>query len=139
MPFGHVDKFVEMEVTNLMSVAMGLNVSNHDTISQAENGKQFLADSRLRFQYGATIARTLTSLLDEVKAPNFIELLSLDVEGNEFAVLKGLDFNRYKTKWILAEVRSPEIEAHLNNFSYRKHSLLTENESYADVLLLSCT
>ena len=133
VPFGYVDKFVEIEEANLMSVAKGLNVSNYDAISHADIGKQFLADSRLRYQYGA-IARTLTSLLDEVKAPDSIDLLSLDVEGNELAVLQGLDFNRYKPKWILVEVRSPEIEAYLNNFSYRKHSLLTENESYADVL-----
>lgn len=133
VPFGYVDKFVEIEEANLMSVAKGLNVSNEDATSHADIGKQFLADSRLRYQYGA-IARTLTSLLDEVKAPNFIDLLSLDVEGNELAVLQGLDFNSYKPKWILAEVRSPEIEAYLNNFSYRMHSLLAENESYADVL-----
>lgn len=136
VPFSYVDKFVEMEEANLMSVAKGLNVSNQEATSHADIGKQFLADSRLRFQYGA-IARTLTSLLEEAKAPYCIDLLSLDVEGNELAVLQGLDFNRYKPKWILAEVRTTEIEAYLNNFGYRKYCLLTENESYADVLFRS--
>ncbi|WP_341882971.1 FkbM family methyltransferase [Synechococcus sp. UW140] len=138
VPFGYVDKFVEMEEANLMSVAKGLNVSDHDAISHADIGKQFLADSRLRFQYGA-IARTLTSLLDEAKAPNCIDLLSLDVEGNELAVLQGLDFYRYKPKWILVEVRTLEIEAYLNNFGYRKYCLLAENESYSDVLFRNST
>ena len=136
VPFDFEGTFVEMEESDLMSVAKGLNVSNQDAVSQADIGERFLADSRLRIQYGA-IARTLTSLLDEAKAPNYIDLLSLDVEGNELAVLQGLDFNRYKPKWILAEVRTPEIEAYLNNFGYRKYCLLTENESYADVLFRS--
>ena len=87
----------------------------------------------MRIQYGA-VAHTLTSLLDEVKAPHNIDLLSLDVEGNELAVLKGLDFNRYKLKWILVEVRTPEIEAYLKDFGYHKHAVLTPNESYEDVL-----
>ena len=38
---------------------------------------------------------TLTDVLDEVKAPRHIEYFSLDVEGNELAVLMGLDHDKY--------------------------------------------
>jgi FkbM family methyltransferase len=39
---------------------------------------------------------TLTDLLDQHNAPKFIEYMSLDVEGSELEVLRGLDFNRYQ-------------------------------------------
>ena len=130
VPFGYEDKFVEMEEANLMSVAKGLTVSNQYATSHADIGKQFLADSRLRYQYGA-IARTLTSLLDEVKAPNFIDLLSLDVEGNELAVLQGLDFNRYRIKWILLEVLT------LSNFLVDIKDLLDKHDFIEYVVLAS--
>ncbi len=39
---------------------------------------------------------TLTDLLDQYKAPEFIEYLSIDTEGSELEVLKGIDFNKYK-------------------------------------------
>jgi FkbM family methyltransferase len=48
--------------------------------------------------------RTLTSILDEVGAPE-IDFFSLDVEGFEVQVLGGLDFNRYAPKWLLVEIR----------------------------------
>lgn len=38
---------------------------------------------------------TLTDLLDQHKAPKFIEYMSLDTEGSELEILRGLDFNRY--------------------------------------------
>ena len=133
VPFDFEGEFVEIEECNLMSVAKGLDLSNQAAISHADLGQKFLVDPRLRIQYGA-VAHTLTSLLDEVKAPHKIDLLSLDVEGNELAVLKGLDFNRYKLKWILVEVRTPEIEAYLKDFGYHKHAVLAQNESYEDVL-----
>jgi FkbM family methyltransferase len=48
-------------------------------------------------------ARTLTSVLEEAGAPARIDLLSLDVEGYELEVLKGLDFARYTPTLILLE------------------------------------
>jgi len=38
---------------------------------------------------------SLTDLLDKYNAPSFIEYLSLDTEGSEIEILKGLDFNKY--------------------------------------------
>lgn len=39
---------------------------------------------------------TLTDLLDQHNAPKFIEYMSLDTEGSELEILRGLDFNRYQ-------------------------------------------
>jgi FkbM family methyltransferase len=38
---------------------------------------------------------SLTDLLDLYKAPAFIEYLSLDTEGSELEILKGLDHTKY--------------------------------------------
>jgi FkbM family methyltransferase len=48
-------------------------------------------------------ARTLSSLLDEVGAPE-VDLLSLDVEGYEAEVLRGLDLERHAPRFIVVEV-----------------------------------
>jgi FkbM family methyltransferase len=48
-------------------------------------------------------ARTLSSLLDEVGAPE-VDLLSLDVEGYEAEVLRGLDLDRHAPRYIVVEV-----------------------------------
>ena len=39
--------------------------------------------------------KTLTDILDESNAPNYIDYLSIDVEGAEIHVLNGIDFNKY--------------------------------------------
>ena len=55
-------------------------------------------------------ARTLTSILDEVQPPQ-IDFFSLDVEGNELSVLKGLDWKKYSPAVILVEANKPaELE-----------------------------
>jgi FkbM family methyltransferase len=52
--------------------------------------------------------RTLTSILDEVQ-PKEIDFFSLDVEGYEMNVLKGLDFEKYKPKIIVIECHGDAI------------------------------
>jgi FkbM family methyltransferase len=60
-------------------------------------------------------ARTLSSILDEVDAPE-VDLLSLDVEGYEPQVLEGLDMDRHAPRFVLVEIRDmatgrPRVEA----------------------------
>jgi FkbM family methyltransferase len=60
-------------------------------------------------------ARTLTSILDECQV-NEIDFFSLDVEGFELNVLKGLDFNKYRPKYMLIEARfKEEIEEYISD------------------------
>ena len=59
---------------------------------------------------------------------NKIDFLSLDVEGFELEVLNGIDFTRYRPKYILIEVR----EVHKNNifkFMEKSHYKLLKNIS----------
>lgn len=41
------------------------------------------------------VTSTLTDLLDENDAPKFIEYMSIDTEGSELEILKGVDFDKY--------------------------------------------
>jgi FkbM family methyltransferase len=52
--------------------------------------------------------RTLSSVLDEARLPR-VDLLSLDVEGYELPVLRGLDLPRHAPRYLLVEMR--ELDA----------------------------
>jgi len=47
--------------------------------------------------------RTLTEILDAIQAPRHIDFLSIDTEGAEELVLRGLDFSRYQFDFITLE------------------------------------
>jgi FkbM family methyltransferase len=73
-------------------------------------------------------ARTLSSLLDEVEAPE-VDLLSLDVEGFEGPALRGLDLERHAPRYILIEIHDrdrdrPSVDAVLGEH-YVEHGWLS--------------
>ncbi len=73
-------------------------------------------------------ARTLSSLLDEMDAPE-VDLLSLDVEGFEGPALSGLDLDRHAPRFVLVEIHDPErdrppVDAALAG-RYTEHSWLS--------------
>ncbi|MAF24669.1 hypothetical protein CL634_03730 [bacterium] len=53
---------------------------------------------------------TLTQVLDAVDAPPFIDFFSLDVEGHELSVLKGLDATKYTIDTLCIEAIPPHRE-----------------------------
>ena len=52
----------------------------------------------------------LTDLFEEFKSPKCIDFLSIDTEGNEFDILKGLNFNLFKFNYIAVEVSRNQEE-----------------------------
>ena len=70
--------------------------------------------------------KTLQKVLDDIEIPKLIDLFSLDVEGSEFEVLQGINFNSVKFKYILIETESPEK---INNFLTTKNYHLIERLS----------
>lgn len=77
-------------------------------------------------------ARTLTSILDDSGFENF-DLLSLDVEGYELEVLKGLDLKKYHPTFMLIECRDPESKAEIANY-LSGHYALTAQLTHRDFL-----
>nr|WP_319393027.1 FkbM family methyltransferase [uncultured Desulfobacter sp.] len=76
--------------------------------------------------------RTITSILDEVK-PDHIDFFSLDVEGYELEVLKGLNFEKYKPKYLLIECLDDTKFAKVDQYISDKY-ILTDKLSYRDFL-----
>lgn len=52
-----------------------------------------------------TPARTLTDVLSTIGAPNFIDILILDVEGVEASVVEGLDESFFRARFLVVESR----------------------------------
>lgn len=63
--------------------------------------------------------RSLSRVLDELGIEE-VDVLSLDVEGNEIEVLKGINFERHYIKVILVETKDIEMVAEVlsNTFNY---------------------
>jgi FkbM family methyltransferase len=110
VPFDYEADSIEMLYCNLMSVVKGGMKSEDEERQHVEKGA---AVQRIT-PYELTVpARSLSSLLDQHRIQE-IDLLSLDVEGFELGVLKGIDFSRHAPAFMLIEARyREEIEAFL--------------------------
>ena len=72
---------------------------------------------------------TLTNLLDIQPIPN-IDFLSLDVEGYEYSVLTGLDFNKYKPTYLLIEIYNFDFEKIVNYLNDNNYKLICNFSNY---------
>lgn len=128
VPTTYTEPFVPMIYSNLMTVAPALDLDVGDPQAHAALGLQFLQGHERNFTFGA-VARTLTSILDEAEAPRQIDLLSLDVEGGELDVLKGLDLNKYSFRHMIIEGRDVgRLKNHLEPRGYRLLDQLSEQD-----------
>lgn len=119
VPFDYDQEFVRITYSNLMSTPVSLESDIQDPRAHAKLGEQFLGDDEIMFEFGA-VARTLNSLLLDACAPKLIDFLSLDVEGAELEVLKGVDHQLFRFKYIVVECRDfPRLSAYLENQGYR--------------------
>ena len=75
--------------------------------------------------------KSLNSILEESKAPNLIDFFSLDTEGYEMEILKGVDFNQYNFKYLLIESKKIEI---LKSYLVPKKYRLIDQLSKQDYL-----
>lgn len=117
--FDYDEKFVEILYSNLMSVPLGLKSDIPDPKEHAQIGLQFLEKQEINFSFGA-VARTLNSILEEAMAPEIIDFFSLDVEGAEIEVLRGVDHSKYKFRYLLVENRSfEELDNYLRPLGYK--------------------
>lgn len=110
--------YVRLTYSNLMTTPHGVASDIADPRAHAHSGAVYLQRGEKPVEVMA-VARTLSSLLDEANAPAEMDLLSLDVEGGELEVLKGLDHRRHRFRYLLVECRDPQrMTSHLADAGY---------------------
>ena len=72
---------------------------------------------------------TLEKILDKNNVYT-IDLLSLDVEGYELNVLKGLNLNKYRPIYILIEIYIDQYNIIYNYLTYNNYRLLSNFTNY---------
>ena len=109
VPFDYAEPDIEIDYAGLMSVVKG---SWPDPVLEAEHVAAGRRIQNISTPHTVRVpARTLTSILDECQVSR-IDLLSLDVEGYEADVLRGLDLDRYPPLYMLIEARyKSDVEA----------------------------
>ena len=125
VPFDYNEEFVRMKYCDSMTISdnLDLDIGDHDKF--VETGDQFLDGGESTFVFGAKSA-TLNSLLKKAEAPALIDFLSLDVEGAEFDVLRGVDFTKYNFRYMVIECRDIDrMNAYLAEFNYSLEKKIT--------------
>ena len=126
--FNFEEPTVRLLYSNLMTIALDGNSEIENRGGHAQVGAQFLGESEDVFEFQAP-ARTLNSILKETRSPRRIDLLSLDVEGAELEVLKGLDHSEYRFKFIVIEIRNFEsMNSYLVSLGYQLVEKLTVHD-----------
>lgn len=98
VPAGHPDPTVQMTFGDLMTVVKGAREDEEEW-----TGAGLTLGWRDPYECEVP-ARALSDILDEVGAPDEIDLLSLDVEGFEVQALQGLDLERHAPRHIVIEM-----------------------------------
>jgi FkbM family methyltransferase len=130
VPFDYDQDEIDMYYCNLMSLVK--------QAMSAEEVKQHIAQGcevqKIESYEVKVAAVTLNSILEKHKVKR-IDLLSLDVEGFELQVLRGLNFNQFRPHFMLIEVRNRQkIDSFCRTVSYKPVAELSQTNSYQDVL-----
>ena len=118
---------VRMHFASLMSVVEGAFATDEERDQHLRSG---VAVQGLDGTYSVDVpARTLESILDEIPGLPAIDFFSLDVEGYELEVLKGLNLDRYRPRFILVEgMHYEEVNAFLLTHGYELAEKLTPGD-----------
>lgn len=118
--FDYDKKFVEMTYCNLMTISNNLESDIKNSLEHAQKGIQHLNEGEIIYNFGS-VAETLNNILLKSDAPKKIDFLSLDVEGSEIEVLKGINHKEYRFKYLCIETRDyNKLSDYLlqNNYSF---------------------
>ena len=117
---------MELAFSNLMTSTLGINSDIQDPVGYANEGAEFWGGNAFVFSAPAS---TLNSILIEANAPNLIDLLSLDVEGVELEVLKGIDHSNFRFRYICVESRHfEELKRYLFEHDYSHIGVLSTHD-----------
>ena len=129
--FDYEKESVELIFSGLMTTPSRLESDISDAESHAARGRAFVkpAEKALAMQKILVPAMTMTEVLKRARAPKVIDFLSLDVEGAELEVIKGLDFSQYAIHWMLIESRDlARMSTFLEPLGYKLHSQLSGHD-----------
>ena len=98
----YTDEKVTLAYSNLMTSTLGITSEIPNPVDHAVSGERFWGGKTFVFE---TQALTLNSILIEAKSPKTIDLLSIDVEGVELEILKGVNHSEFKFRFICVESR----------------------------------
>ena len=76
--------------------------------------------------------KTLTEILDYFNAPKYIDYLSLDTEGTELEILKGLDMNKYTIGYISVEHNYTELRQYIHEYLLSKNYIYSRWNRFDD-------
>lgn len=135
VPFGFLELNVSLIHSDLMTSSLGMESDLLDPKKYSEEGSKWIRSGR-RFREFKAPAKTLNSILKTADAPSRIDFFSLDVEGVELSVLKGVDHEVFRFSWFLVESRDQEkLNSCLTSLGYE----LAERVSQHDYLYLDAT
>ena len=124
--FKKKNSLIKFSYYNLMTLA--LNLSSDVNKKKHINDAKSHTDKQYEFEKKGV---PLNDLLSKNKVQKLIDFFSLDVEGAELEVLKGIDHSKYKFKFLLVEVRNFN---RINNFLKNKNYKLIRKLSKKDYL-----
>lgn len=131
VPPDHPEPKAVIRYAGLMSLVKGARGGSGDEDEHLRAGDMHGLDD---VAYDISVpARTLSSVLEEAGAPSRIDLLSLDVEGFEAKVLRGLELDRFAPRFIVLEMDTEERRARVEEVIGDSYELV-ERLSPMDVL-----
>ncbi len=117
---------VTMRYSGLMSLVEGARGDGSKDKQHILEGLKLQDKVKKSYEVEAP-ARTLTSVLEQVK-PKCVDLLSLDVEGYESQVLRGLELSKYRPRFILVEANYPKEIKKVVGDKYKKVEYLSKKD-----------
>lgn len=127
-------EYIELKYSGLMTIAE--SISSKEGLNWAKYGNKFLNPNEFVTSIWAP-AKTLNTILESCAAPYEVDFLSIDVEGAELNVLKGINFQKYKFKFVCieSELDSEAVEL-LKKNGYYVIEKLGANQilSYSEIL-----
>ena len=119
------EEVVELVYANLMTTALSLE-NEKDPWQHTAKGMEHARQEAYVFE---APAKTLDEILHAVGAPNSIDLFTLDVEGAELDVLRGVNFDKYRFDNLVVEDDNPgAIREYLESKGYQLRRQLTHHD-----------
>ena len=113
--FDAKDKYTTLHYADLLTLPDNI----YKKKDKEEFKKQIYLHNNDKFEEFKVKQITLNELLIKSNAPTTIDFFSLDVEGDELNLLKGINYNIYKFKYLLVEGDDIEVTEFLKSKNYK--------------------